>query len=806
MRIDSILKIGNQGVEVEDLQQKLIKLKYLSGVADGYFGKNTERAVLNFQNDYNLKVDGIVGPDTWKVIENKIKVLGMDLFQTIKEGGQNDYVIDLKIKLKKLGFYNNEINDYFDKATKESVIQFQKDNKLKADGIVGPDTWKAINEEIKKTLPTIIIPLLEGSKGDEVILLQEYLLLIGYKIEINGDYNQATIEAVKLFQRNNNLNDTGIVNQETWKLIEQQALDLDRIETLKEGSTGEEVIILQEKLKIVKAFYGSVTGSFGPETTEAVKIFQTQNNLPVTGIVDNKTWNVLLDKTNVSFADNVLAVPVIDTFETTSILSRPTLRQGDIGPEVKELQEILTKLMYYEGPINGIFDSATNIAVKTFQTSNKLLSDGIVGRNTWSALVYLYSPLAACGDISESKNISFVGVVIDPAHGGSDPGAVSSQFSEKNLALQISKYMAGRFKELGIPNSLTRDSDVTLSNSERINKIKQPFGDIPNAIVVSNHINAGGGEGAEVIYALRNTPELARDILTEIGKAGQKIRTVYQRTLPSNPNQDYYYIMRDTDNLQVVIVEYGFIDNPVDLAKLNQNWRKYAEATVKAVTEYMGYTYKPATLTSGSYTVKSGDTLYSIARNFNTTVDAIKTANNLTSNILTIGQNLKIPGLEPVIPLEGQTYTVKSGDTLYSIARNFNTTVDAIKTANNLTSNILTIGQNLKILSSEAKTSQESGTYIVKKGDTLYSIASSYNTSVADLKTLNNLSSNLLSIGQTLLVPLYRSFNYQIYTVKEGDNIWSIANNLNILIKTLKENNQLIDNNLYVGQILEIPK
>ena len=220
----------------------------------------------------------------------------------------------------------------------------------------------------------------------------------------------------------------------------------------------------------------------------------------------------------------------------------------------------------------------------------------------------------------------------------------------------------------------------------------------------------------------------------------------------------------------------------------------------------MGYTYKPATLTSGSYTVKSGDTLYSIARNFNTTVDAIKTANNLTSNILTIGQNLKIPGLEPVIPLEGQTYTVKSGDTLYSIARNFNTTVDAIKTANNLTSNILTIGQNLKILSSEAKTSQESGTYIVKKGDTLYSIASSYNTSVADLKTLNNLSSNLLSIGQTLLVPLYRSFNYQIYTVKEGDNIWSIANNLNILIKTLKENNQLIDNNLYVGQILEIPK
>ncbi|MDD2377976.1 MAG: peptidoglycan-binding domain-containing protein, partial [Bacilli bacterium] len=77
----------------------------------------------------------------------------------------------------------------------------------------------------------------------------------------------------------------------------------------------------------------------------------------------------------------------------------------------------LTELMYYQGPTDGIFGSSTNIAVRKFQTNNRLTSDGIVGRNTWSALVYLYSPLAACGNASEEA-IDFVGVVIDPGHGG----------------------------------------------------------------------------------------------------------------------------------------------------------------------------------------------------------------------------------------------------------------------------------------------------------------------------------------------------------------------------------------------------
>ncbi len=150
------------------------------------------------------------------------------------------------------------------------------------------------------------------------------------------------------------------------------------------------------------------------------------------------------------------------------------------------------------------------------------------------------------------------------------------------------------------------------------------------------------------------------------------------------------------------------------------------------------------------YTVVKGDTLYSIARRFNTTVDAIKKLNNLTSNILSIGQQLKIPTVdsEEEIPI---IYIVVSGDTLYSIARRFNTTVDAIKKLNNLTSNILSIGQQLKIPTTDSE-EEIPIIYTVVSGDTLYSIARRFNTTVDAIKKLNNLTSNILSIGQQLKI------------------------------------------------------
>ena len=125
-------------------------------------------------------------------------------------------------------------------------------------------------------------------------------------------------------------------------------------------------------------------------------------------------------------------------------------------------------------------------------------------------------------------------------------------------------------------------------------------------------------------------------------------------------------------------------------------------------------------------------------------MDELKKANNLTSNILSTGQLLKIPSAL----LPESTYIVKKGDSLYSIANKYNTTIDKIKDLNNLTTNLLSIGQVLLI---PTDTNLET-TYTVQKGDSLYSIAKKYDTTVDRLKQLNNLKSNLLSIGQILIV------------------------------------------------------
>ncbi|MBQ4262927.1 MAG: N-acetylmuramoyl-L-alanine amidase [Bacilli bacterium] len=84
------------------------------------------------------------------------------------------------------------------------------------------------------------------------------------------------------------------------------------------------------------------------------------------------------------------------------------------------------------------------------------------------------------------------GIVIDAGHGGNDPGAIGNGITEKDYTLLISKYMYDRFKELGVPVSITRDTDITLTPSERTSKVQSFYGDGKDVVVISNHINAGG--------------------------------------------------------------------------------------------------------------------------------------------------------------------------------------------------------------------------------------------------------------------------------------------------------------------------
>lgn len=402
------------------------------------------------------------------------------------------------------------------------------------------------------------------------------------------------------------------------------------------------------------------------------------------------------------------------------------------------------------------------------------------------------------------------GIVIDAGHGGDDSGASGNGIIEKDYTLNISKYMNDRFKDLGIPTYMTRTTDETLSHKERVKRILNAFGNRDDVVVISNHINAGGGDGAEVIYALRNNDKLAKSVLESIGKEGQNMRKYYQRRYPTDPSKDYYFIHRETGKTEPILVEYGFLDSPNDdVNQLKNNVLDYDEAVVRAVAEYANVPYTPPK-GENVYTVKKGDSLYVIANKYGITVDELKTANNLSSNLLNVGQILKIPKKEEAAPSEYEVYTVKSGDSLWSIATNYGVSVDDIINLNNLGTTILQIGQQILI---PKQVESEKNVYIVKAGDNLYSIANKYNITVNELKKANNLENNNLSIGQELIIPGYsnndpieKPINEITYIVQKGDSLWSIAKKYDINVNDLKSYNNLSSNLLNIGQTLLIQK
>lgn len=325
-------------------------------------------------------------------------------------------------------------------------------------------------------------------------------------------------------------------------------------------------------------------------------------------------------------------------------------------------------------------------------------------------------------------------VIIDPYRGGKDTGKNYSNQYEKNILLEMSRYMATAFAKKNIDAELVRNTDVSLTDDERnsiINELKNK-----SDLIIQNRIS--DNNEFNIIYPLRSNDTLPSLISTSLETNDININKYFQRRLPTDTILDYYSVIRNTNPNETIIFEYPY----------KKNYEKTIDIIVDTIVKY---------LTTGKiYTVIKGDSLYKIAQKYHTTVDELKKLNNLSSNNLTIGMKLKIPtsssatNNEEMSPsTKTYTYQVKKGDTLYQIAKKNNTSVAKLKKLNNLSSNTLTIGQTLLIPSSE----EEYFIYIVVKGDTLYQIAKKNNTTIDEIKKLNNLTTNTLKIGQKLKIP-----------------------------------------------------
>ena len=369
--------------------------------------------------------------------------------------------------------------------------------------------------------------------------------------------------------------------------------------------------------------------------------------------------------------------------------------------------------------------------------------------------------------------------------------------SNDNNLIEVARQIYQQLLNQGY-NSILLENNQSINN--KVNLINNATGEV---IVISNRINVNNEEGSEIIYSLKDTDELATLIENNLSNYSNVLK-FYQQRLPSDTSMDYYQIIRETPNAETLIISY----NQNDLIN-KSNQTNLINSIANGITSYIKK--------SNIYVVQSGDSLYSIAQKLGVSLQDLIEINDLTNTNLSIGQELIIPEKDVIVvpptitPDNNQnTYKVSSGDSLYSIARRFNTTVDDIKKLNNLTNNNLSIGQVLRIPSSNTDTgNNDVTTYTVSSGDSLYSIARRFNTTVDEIKRLNNLTSNNLSIGQVLKIPSSSNDtgnnNVTTYTVSSGDSLYSIARRFNTNVDDIKRLNNLTNNNLSIGQVLRIP-
>ena len=259
--------------------------------------------------------------------------------------------------------------------------------------------------------PTAEPALKRGSSGERVTALQQKLKNLGYYTgTVDGDYGDGTVKAVKAFQSRNGLTADGVAGEATLKLIHSgnakkaatpspkpTATPKPTSSALRVGSTGAKVKFMQQRLKALGYYTGSVDGTFGEGTRKALVAFQKANGLTADGVAGTATLNKLHSssaKSAVSVSSNATSRPAMRTYVASTLSSYRYLQQGSRGSDVKKLQQRLKDLGYFSGSVSGDFGADTEVALRAFQERNGLWVDGVAGEDT-QRMLYSNDALSA---------------------------------------------------------------------------------------------------------------------------------------------------------------------------------------------------------------------------------------------------------------------------------------------------------------------------------------------------------------------------------------------------------------------------
>ena len=382
---------------VKAMQTRLKSLGYLTGTADGSFGDATKAAVIAFQTANGLKADGKAGTSTLnrlcRVAERAVRCAGqvaqgfqarlhrLDGAAVLHADGDRFHLRG-RLHDALRGRHRHGGSQSPEGAEKQGLLFRQRGRQIRR-GNDGSSRRVPVGAGLACGRQGRSTTLRPGDSGAAIRQLQTTLKQKGYYTgTIDGDYGSGTTAAVKAFQKKMNITPVdGIAGDKTLTLLySSDAVDSDEYATLRPGDTGAAVRTMQATLYELGYYDGSRDGVYGATTQDAVRAFQIRNKVtPVDGIAGNKTLTKLYSGTAVAAAA-----------KTTEY---KTLRKGDRGDEVVQMQDSLQQLGYLAA-VTGYYDDATVAAVRSFQSRNGLSVDGSAGQETL-AVLYGRNPRAA---------------------------------------------------------------------------------------------------------------------------------------------------------------------------------------------------------------------------------------------------------------------------------------------------------------------------------------------------------------------------------------------------------------------------